>query len=433
MKKQIYILVSFLFICLIGFSQTPSQNKRDMMKYYNQGDYVNATLKAIDYLRVKPKNKKAQQTLSTAFNMAIEDINADIDDLKDKNKIFIGDGSVNDYYTIISKYKLLKKLDRNGREIVMIIHKKKAPLKFNRVNVMSDLESAKRTFSEYILLAADMHYKKGINLMNNHNRESQKLAAKEFKKASNYVPGYKDSQTLYKQARKNGTTRVAILPFVNKSGENRYGSVGEMISDKLKSDIMNNKEASEFIEIFTRDQLYIVLQEQNLNKDSGIIDKNSIAKAGKILGINMIITGKVMQLTVENRQTINDGARVNTVSVVVGTEKYLNNKGKVRYKNIYSNVTAENFYHHKSAIASINGSYSMIDIESGRTLASSDFNEQYKWVNNWATYSGDQRAAKTPYNYDNGEIATPSKTELANKVIDILGNKISQGVFSLIK
>ncbi len=248
-----------------------------------------------------------------------------------------------------------------------------------------------------------------------------------------YIPNYKDSKELYNKTRKKGTTRVAILPFDNLSGVTRYGGVGVMISDKLRSAILNNSSASEFIEIYTRDQLNIVLREHNLDINSGMVNPASIAKFGKILGINLIITGKIMQLTAEQRQTINDDARINSVNAVVGHENYVDSKGRTRSKSVWGTVSAYNFQHHKSAIATINGSYEVIDIESGRVVASSQFSENYEWKNNWSTYRGDQRAAYTPAGYDASELPAPSPTELANKVINILGNKIAREVINSIK
>ena len=75
----------------------------------------------------------------------------------------------------------------------------------------------------------------------------------------------------------------------------------------------------------------------------------------------------------------------------------------------------------------------MINVESGRVLDSDQFRETFEWKNDWSTYRGDQRAATIPSGYDSGELASPSRTELANKVIDRLGNKVASDVINLIK
>jgi hypothetical protein len=432
-SKQLLMLSALVLSGLLVQSQTPTQNNRAMKEFYDKGDYVNASLKAIDFLRTNEGNKNAQEILSISFNMALEDVKNEIDDLKAKSKTFSGDETVSGRKEIISKYELLKELDRKGREIVRIIPKQKVPLEFDKINVSGELETAQKSLDESIEMAADMHYKKALDLKTKPDRESQKAAAKELKEAEKYLPNYKDCEVLYSDARKKGTTRVAILPFENLSGETRFGGVGEMTSDKLRAAILNNKEANEFIEIYTRDQMNVVLQEHDLNMNSGIINQGTIAKFGKALGIHLIITGKVMQLAAEQRQTINDEARISSVHVIIGQENYIDNQGKQRSRSVWGDVAARNYQHHKSAVANINGSYEMIDIESGRVLASSQFSEQYGWENHWSTFTGDQRAAASPSGFDNSELPAPGQTELANKVIDILGDKIARDVINLIR
>lgn len=432
-KVTLMCLTAILMICGQSNAQDPNKDYRAMHKYYDQGDYVNATLKAISFLRVRPKKKKAQEVLSVSFNMAMEDLRIEISDLKDNTRSFEGDETVYDRRKIIEKYKLMRKLDRQGREIVRIIPKQKVPLEFDRVSVSSQLEEGQKKLDDAIASATEMHYEEGLMLKQLSGRENQKKAAKAFRRAINYTDGYKDSQRLYNEAKKKATTRVAILPFVNKSGVMTYGEVGEMTSDKLRAGILNNTQAMEFIEIYTRDQLDIVMQEHNLNMTNEIIDQQTIAEFGRALGIHIIITGKVMQVAAEQKQTIHDGARRNTVRVVTGQRTAYNSAGKPYKQNVWGDVWADNYHHHKRAISTINGSYEMIDVESGRVLASDQFRESYEWKNSWSTYKGDQRAATRPTGFHSGEKASPSKTELANKVIDRLGLKVASDVINLIK
>lgn len=431
--KILLLIGSYLLSGSVAQSQTSTESKRDMNDCYERGDYVNAALNAIDFLRTNAKNKKAQEILSVSFNLAIENLNAEIEELKERSKTFSGDGTVEDRKNIISRYELLRQLDRQGREIVLVIPKQKVPLEFNRVDVTSELEVARKSYDESLGLAAEMHYNRALDLIKNNSRDSQKAAAKEFRRAEEFVSPYKDCDIRYNEAKKLATTRVAIIPFENKSGIYEYGGIGEMTSDKLRATILNDQEASEFIEIYTRDQLKLVFQEHNLNLDE-IINQESIAKYGEAMGIHIIITGKVMQISAELKETIHDPAVVTVAEVVVGQEKYIDSKGNQATRNKWGEVSAQNYHHHKSAVAIISGSYEMIDIETARVLASSQFREENKWVNNWITYTGDERARqRVPFGYDNGEVATPSMSELANNVVDQLGAKIAQDVIKLIK
>ena len=108
---KFYLFIGLILSGFVAISQTPGDNRRDMNAYYEKGDYVNATLNAIEFLRTNGTNKNAQEILSVSFNMAIEDINIEIKALMASSKTFSGDKTVNDRKTIITKYELLLKLD----------------------------------------------------------------------------------------------------------------------------------------------------------------------------------------------------------------------------------------------------------------------------------------------------------------------------------
>lgn len=103
-SKHLFVSVALFLFGLVLHAQTPGQNNREMKDYYDHGDYVNASLKAIDFLRTNEKNKNAQEILSVSFNMALENLNTEINDLKEKSKTFSGDKTVTDRKLIISKY-----------------------------------------------------------------------------------------------------------------------------------------------------------------------------------------------------------------------------------------------------------------------------------------------------------------------------------------
>lgn len=199
--KNLLLIGAILLSGLVAQSQNPTQNKRAMNEYYDKGDYVNATLKAIEFLRTNGKNKNAQEILSVSFNMAIEDLNTEIKELKERSKTFSGDGTVDDRKNIISKYELLRKLDRQGREIVRVIPKQKVPLEFDKVDITSELEAAQKSYDESLGLAAEMHYNKALDLIKNNSRDSQKAGAKEFRRAEEFVSPYKDCNVKYNEAK----------------------------------------------------------------------------------------------------------------------------------------------------------------------------------------------------------------------------------------
>ena len=131
--------------------------------------------------------------------------------------------------------------------------------------------------------AAEDHYQAGLSLKSKKDRESQKDAAQQFQLAQSYINNYKDSQEIYLICKNAGTTRVAILPFSNKSGKLRYGSIGENISSSIRSALLNDANIMEFVNIIDRQQIDQIIKEQKLSQ-SGLVDSKTSLEIGKLLG-----------------------------------------------------------------------------------------------------------------------------------------------------
>ena len=426
---KFYLFIGLILSGFVAISQTPGDNRRDMNAYYEKGDYVNATLNAIEFLRTNGTNKNAQEILSVSFNMAIEDINIEIKALMASSKTFSGDKTVNDRKTIITKYELLLKLDRQGREIVRIIPKQKVPLEFDKVEITSEFDAAQKSYDESLGLAAEMHYNNALDLTSKNNRASYKDAAKEFKRAEEFIKPYKDCGIKFEFYRKLGTTKVAIFPFEYlDQGYGSASSIGEEVSDNLKATFTRNKEDLAFVEIYTRDQLDGLVQEHNLN-NTGIMDKQSVIKYGKATGVHLIITGKIYYVEQLEPNTSSTDFQTEK-SVKVGEKKVINSKGVERTEGVYENVTAYNIKYYKSSIVNIKAYYEVTDIETGQTLNSDQFIETEKDECTWETFrNGDERAFKT----NKTERPLISSLELKNKVTQKICNKIAQAVTSFLK
>lgn len=83
--------------------------------------------------------------------------------------------------------------------------------------------------------------------------------------------------------------RVAVMDFENRS---QYGDwrLGRGASDILTTQLVKGTD----FEIFERDRLTTVMEEQNLG-ESGRIDSATAARIGKIIGVEYIITGAVTE------------------------------------------------------------------------------------------------------------------------------------------
>lgn len=119
---------------------------------------------------------------------------------------------------------------------------------------------------------------------------------------------------LSKAAVKQGRKRVAVIPFQSVGA--RGGEAGLVVSEKLIAPIL----ASALIEVVERTMLQSVLKEQRLEL-SGATDSRSIKELGKILGVDAIVTGTVLELKgdrVEVNARLIDSETARVLSVAVG-------------------------------------------------------------------------------------------------------------------
>ncbi len=87
--------------------------------------------------------------------------------------------------------------------------------------------------------------------------------------------------------------RIAVVDFVNKTAYGR-GRLGSAATDILINGLVKSQQ---FIMI-ERDKLSQIMQEQGLGM-SGVVDAHTAAKAGRVLGLNAIVTGSVSQFGVK--------------------------------------------------------------------------------------------------------------------------------------
>jgi hypothetical protein len=431
--KRSLIVALGIFLFTSMFAQKSDMSKAK--KYSQEGNYVEACFSSIKVLRKSPKKKKAQEILSYSYDIAIEDLQDKIEDLKSASETFQDDNTVEQRRMVVHHYKDLKKLDRQGREIGKIVKNSKFPLDFERVDVVSDLAMAKTLLSQAKNDAAEMHYASGLDLQSQGGIDNNKSAARRFKQVMAYVPGFRESNELYLECKKDGTTRIAIFEFENNSGNNQYGAIGQSLSDQLVSQLMKNKVAMEFVEIVSRDELGVLMNEHKIINMSTDIDASTTAEYGKIMGVHKVIIGKITQISSEQQPTINDAVKYKK-EVVIGTEKYTKRNGKIGTRNVKGPVEVNIYLNEKSSVSIIQGSYKMLDVQTGKIDGSSQFNETKTWTRKWYTYySGDKRAIPDDVkrNYDTSERNLPTRIQMGNSLIELLATKLCASVTTVIR
>lgn len=375
--------------------------EKNARQSYQRGNYDLAVFDCAAALNINPDYGKAQALIKDAFRMAVDTHESRIRELDNSSARFRWDEVVFEYEALIKLHQTVKSLptltDKETDEV----------MKFEMADYTEDLATAK-------INAAEAHYQAGILLSQNNDIDSHKQAAKEFKAACGFCPGYKDADQLYKTERQAGVKRIAIIPFEDKTGkEGKYGSLSDIIVDDVVSDIMRDPDAMEFLEIISRDQLAQVLQEQDLGQ-AGIVDSQTAADIGKVLGVHEIVTGKISQIIYIPPITVTRNVS-REKEVATGTESYTDSDGKAKQRTVYGKVKATVYIHTRTASASISGSYAIIEAKTARLKKSESFSQREEFKCQWAKFSGDERALKYDDKKYGPEIPAPVEIEMVNQ------------------
>ncbi len=374
-RMIIIIIIGALLFSSCSYFSSYGRAQVRAKRAYKAGDYDTAVRECVRALTKNPGYEKSLKLLDDVFPKAIEFHFYRINRLEISQEPFRWDEIVNEYETILELTSLLEELSLPQTEVLLFR---------SGVNGLQlRLDDARQN-------AAESHYTRGVELMQRETRENYKLAANEFKKAMEFSPGYADSETLYEECRQQAITRIALMSFENSTGTSRYGDIGELISNEILSTMMQDESLMEFVEFVNRDKIKVILDEQQLAQ-SGLVDEESSIEIGNILGVHLIITGKVTHISAGEPQHIRNRRRMEK-KIVTGQETYTNSEGKERIRNIYATVYANVVFHEVSAESMVTVSYQILDVSTTKILYSNNLSAKYKYSQEWVTYSGDKRA-----------------------------------------
>ena len=373
----------FTLLCLIGCAGKHGKLMESALASYRVNDYEAALREAVMALKYKPDYEEAQNFAPTFFDAAVENRQDRIRSLASSSRRFKWDG-------IVAEYEALIEINSLVRSLPPLRHEKTLQrITFNTKDYTHHLNEA-------LEKAAEAHYQEGIQIANSSDdAETQKRAAKEFKKADTFVPGYKDARTRYQQTRSAGIKRIAILTFEDKSRKRyAYGAVAETITDNIISSVLNNPVATEFLTIVSRDRLEQVLAEQDLSRTRWL-DRKTAASIGNVLGIHEIVVGQITQIIYTPPQIeetrFDRRARVKKRT---GTETYVDKKGRTKKRPKYSEVRISARVVHYQLLSSVSiiGSYKILDAQTAELKKADNFTTTHEFKAEWGRFTGDKDA-----------------------------------------
>ncbi|MEL6558804.1 MAG: hypothetical protein AAFQ94_11515 [Bacteroidota bacterium] len=321
---------------------------------FENGDYYQSVLKAVDRLRKNPKHKKSRETLKYAYPAAIDYLTGEINNLKASARPFKWAG-------VVSAYEQINNMSDQIR---------RSP---GALSVIRNPDRYASQLTEARTKAAEEHYAEGIRILNPNNRQASKEAFYLFQKALGFVNGYKDSQQKMNEAREYATLKV-VLEQIPVPG--RYSLSANFFQDKVEEFLRGGGiYRNEFLQFFTPREAERV----KLDPDH-------------ILSIYFedFVVGQVFKKET-TRELTRDSVKVG--EVVVDGETYPS----------YGTVKADYTVHRAEVVSEGLLAMRVIDARNNGVLMSEKLPGTFVWFDEWASFNGDERALT------NDEIALTKK------------------------
>lgn len=219
---------------------------------------------------------------------------------------------------------------------------------------------------------AERYYKSGVEKF---GAEDYRGAYYDFTTCLTFRDSYKDAELLKQEALEKGKVRIGIFEFTN---DTRAEGLNGTLYSYVVTYAVNNK--SPFIEVVERDNLQRLLNEQKLGM-SGVVDESTASKAGKVLGLDYVVMGRLIGYTKTGGEL--------TTQKVNAYELYQAKTAEGVNVNRGSQVT----YTVQEGTVSLTceASYQVISVETSQIISSeivsSSDNDQVKF----ASYNGDPK------------------------------------------
>ena len=222
------------------------------------------------------------------------------------------------------------------------------------------------------LADAERHYQNGLR---NYQNQNYRRAYSDFQNAINQVRGYKDAVELQRSALEKGRVRLGIFEFGNDT--RAIGAQGTLYSYVLNN-IVNTR--NPFVQVLDRQNLSRLLSEISFSQ-SGIIDASSAARAGKLLGLNYVVVGRLTNV-------IQEGGRVRQEPLSAFELYYANVDGGQQAR---CRLVTFMFYEGSTSVV-YEAHYQIVHVETGRVVKSNIISARDSDSITYATYSGNFRS-----------------------------------------
>ncbi|MGI8581026.1 MAG: hypothetical protein ACR2KX_02460 [Chitinophagaceae bacterium] len=337
--KHIYIYLSVVTFLFASCSVSKSIPKTSEDK---------ALFSVIKKLDKRPSNTELKNTLTNLYNEAAK---SHLDKIEVYNTLTEPDR----WIKMVKEYEALKELSE-------VISKSATAAKLiNALSYTSELQTAKQN-------GAEAYYALGISDLNNGDKQSARNAYYAFKKANEFVTGYKDVRQQINIAYENSVVKVVINPvrdntfFYNSMGWDNYGNNfnNDYFQRSLVSDLGGSYNKSSPAQFYTDWEA----RRENIHPDW------EVDLTWLYLNIPQPMSNQYSRNISRQIETSRDTS------------------GKVHYQTVSATLHIIKKYFTASGDMEVR----ITDVNTGRNITTQRYNDQFNWQEEYATYSGDSRA-----------------------------------------
>lgn len=210
------------------------------------------------------------------------------------------------------------------------------------------------------------------------DRSEYRKAYYEFDAIYTSDPNYKDVAILRSECLDKGQYPVAMVPFENTT---RARGVEKKVQAFVLTDLSSLHDP--FLKVIERDNMDVILREQRLNL-SGMVNEQTAANVGNLLGAKAILTGTVLSYSSKpGRLTAREKDAYESYQVKL----YNKEEDKNYYETRYKSVKYTEYYNTNEV--SVSFQYKAISLETGEVLFSKVVNKNMDSNMYYAVYPGE--------------------------------------------
>lgn len=334
-----FVLASVIFTISCSKSGTKALEK---------GNYYEAVLQSVEKLKKDSDNSKALEVLPTAYRNAQEEFTRDITRVRNANQQFR-------WETILEYYNKLNKMQESIERCTACRRIVSPQTYFKETEEARDNATAER----YVL---------GNDILsrNNLSKLDARAAYDHFEKITIFAPNYKDARNRLEEALNLGSVHVVVeQPKIN---SRLYQYSNDYFQDKVEEFLRTNRRINKFIRFYAPEEAKTVKLKPDHVVRLEIIDF--------VVGETNIAT---------DRQNVTSKDSVKTGEATVNGKKV----------PVYGKVNATIIKSRKAVRSRGILSMEIYDYQTNKTLSREEIPGEYTWVNEWASFNGDERALTT--------------------------------------